>query len=194
MTLVNTDYAVNGAQESQTTDAMTELEDVIVMGVISELDAQVQQYGNELQDSDSQKQDYRAKEHVVDSLLGAPDTVIKNGDDLESEGKSLTVEQAEKLVEILKSLGRDFEATGIQIAIDQSKKSGEGGISIETSFLQEIKDGFADKVDSLNQSSELKMIRFQALMDARKQAFMMLSNMVNNNHQTMQAIIQNLKG
>ena len=61
-------------------------------------------------------------------------------------------------------------------------------------FLQEIKDGFADKVDSLNQSSELKMIRFQALMDARKQAFMMLSNMVNNNHQTMQAIIQNLKG
>ncbi|MBF0104367.1 MAG: hypothetical protein HQM16_03460 [Deltaproteobacteria bacterium] len=65
---------------------------------------------------------------------------------------------------------------------------------VPETLIQTIKDAVDTKLNDLNSTSELKMIRFQSLMDARKQSMMLLSNMMNADHQTKMAIIQNLKG
>ena len=73
-------------------------------------------------------------------------------------------------------------------------KTSDGKYFIPDSVWENMKEKIDDKIQNSNSTSEIKMIYFQALMDSRKQAMLMLSNMITSENSTKMAIIQNLKG
>ena len=64
-------------------------------------------------------------------------------------------------------------------------------VSVE--FLKTFSESLETRMTDLNSQSETDSIRFQALMDSRKQNLLMLSNMMNSDNQTKMAIINNMK-
>lgn len=88
-----------------------------------------------------------------------------------------------------------FEKLAASAGIDTSAVAASGkSRAVAENVLQAVKDALDSKLSDLNSTSELKLIRYQGLMDARKQAMLMLSNMLSSDNQTRMAVIQNLKG
>lgn len=70
----------------------------------------------------------------------------------------------------------------------------QGKTAVPKALLTALADTCDKKVQEMNTNSELKMIQFQSLMDARKQALLQLSNMINSDKETLMEIIRNMKG
>ena len=69
----------------------------------------------------------------------------------------------------------------------------QGQYFVPDNLVQAFEEKIDNQLQDKNNLSEMKMIRFQSLIDARKQSLLLLSNMMNSDHQTKMAIIANLK-
>lgn len=98
-------------------------------------------------------------------------------------GKLYSKEEYDELNAIADDYGVDLNETII-----------DGEYFLSEQIIEDVKDKMDSKLQDLNSVSELKMIYFQSLMDSRKQAMLMLSNMISSDNSTKMAIIQNLKG
>lgn len=77
---------------------------------------------------------------------------------------------------------------------DSYKTLSSGDVFVPDNVWESLKEKIDGKIQNVNSDSEIRMIYFQSLMDSRKQAMLMLSNMVSSENSTKMAIIQNLKG
>lgn len=163
------------------------------VAAIEDYDVQIAAYTAEMTDLIEQKTEVREAKGEVDSLASrTPD----------GEGEAayiqLTQEEGEALIESLEEAG--FDTTELEdgtyfYGVDQNDDGEtEWVYKLPPSWLEAASQNLDDQMTELNSQSELKMIGFQSIVDARKQTMLMLSNMVNNNSQTMLEIIRNMKG
>ena len=148
--------------------------------VVEELDNLLGSYNAELISVNHEIASVRADKDAFSSFVGSEKTEFVDFDGVLKEG-ILVDEFSPELKEILEKFNIDYENIG-----------NNEFISLES--IEALKDSADSKIQSLNSQTELKMINFQALMDSRKQAMLMLSNMISSDNSTKQAIIQNMKG
>lgn len=80
-----------------------------------------------------------------------------------------------------------------EIAALNTQLSQEGLSDTEKEALTAEIDNKQEELAQLNSNSELTMIQVQSLMDQRKNAMTLLSNLISVNMNTQQSIIQNMK-
>lgn len=153
--------------------------------LVQEYDKLLNSYNEDLIGLNESKTLLRQDRDELRQILNHGKKVLKTSEDgSEEKGTDiyLTSSQKKRLEEILKNYGYPLPRPkdGLYFFPDDTLTN-----------LQEKIDG---QIQDLNSSSEIKMIHFQALMDARKQAMMMLSNLLNADKTTKEAIIQNMRG
>lgn len=67
------------------------------------------------------------------------------------------------------------------------------GYYLKKDSLKNVIDGAQEKLASLNSNTEMTMLQIQSLVDQRKNALTMLSNLISARNETMMGIIRNLK-
>ncbi len=173
-------------------DSLSQVEFFIASDYLSGLDSQIALYKDELENSELAKSEYMTNEALISGFLSKTEIETDSGEAC----VELDTGEAKELVEILKSLGQKMAAEDLEDEIsdvENSRDSVVDSIQFSKKDLEDLKTTYSNKIDDLNSSSELKMIRFQTLTDARKQALLMLSNMISSDNSTKLAIIQNLK-
>ncbi|MCP5463588.1 MAG: hypothetical protein H7A33_01025 [Deltaproteobacteria bacterium] len=176
---------VSGFVTSGGTDGM---EQALAAGVVADYDSQIDIFTKEIESDTAQKAQISSTKSSVENTIAGLDKVA--GGDSESgeldyyDASSLDSDTLNALADQLDAVGMDGQAFLDSLADGKFK----------VSDIDALLDGLDNKLSALNSKSELKMIRFQALMDARKQALMQLSNMMQSQNQTNMSIIQNMKG
>lgn len=117
-----------------------------------------------------------------------------DADNAGAAGIRLNSDELEKLEEYAAAYGINISSIALNDPMYGLKSGDVNKNFVSNETLDSIKGAIDGRIEDLNGTSELKMIRFQSLMDARKQSMMMLSNMVSSDNSTKQSIIQNMKG
>lgn len=160
---------------------------LIAGSVVSELDAQIGIFNAELLAANVKKSEVRG--HKVDVMAIAAraegEFSVDGSGENDPKFKGVAVSESEKTA--IESLAQNY---GVDLTV---KVSSDGQTVISSAQLQSLEEAVEGKLADLNSTSELKLINFQSLMDSRKQAMMMLSNILSSNNNTMMSIIQNLK-
>lgn len=181
MTFVSTNYNADEVKLNyinQTSgDSVNGLEAMLGGAVVEELDAQINMFSADLIAINTEKQLVRSDLNTITAMKTNPTDV--DG----VEVFILNDEDKSDLESLAESLGIDIEYT----------EDDSGNVGVSRAMLESVESALDNKLQDLNTSSEMKMISFQSLMDARKQAMMMLSNMISSDNQTKMAVIQNLK-
>lgn len=162
--------------------------------MVQEYDAQITAFSTELSSTNAEKEVVRADKTKL-TVLEADAKTLTDADGYYDKDGVVYTQQA---VVMLESQVEQFIGGAAKLGVAISKESlptnGNSGYAVSTSIIDSVKDALDNKLSDLNSSSELKAIQFQSLMDSRKQAMLMLSNLINSDNQTKMAIIQNLKG
>lgn len=179
-------------------DASGEYQAYLGGAVVQEYDTQIQSFTAELTAMNEEKAAVRADKIEITALAAEAQSItdadgykMLNPDGTYSnfvgEAVVLSSAEASELAE---------EAASLGVTMDVSKlPTGSGtDVVVDKKFLDSMEQALDSKLTDLNSTSEMKSIQFQSLMDARKQAMMMLSNLISSDNQTKMAIIQNLKG
>lgn len=154
--------------------------DYVVMAAVADYDEQIADYTDEMAAINAEKGVIRTAETAAENLSNRTATQVDGKDYV-----SMSYAEFE-----------DLKAKCAEAGVDITQVEGIADATIDVfpvSVLETIEGQLEDKLEALNDVSELKMIGFQSVMDARKQALLMLSNMVSSNHQTMMDIIRNMK-
>lgn len=178
--------------DKNSNNALGGLETQIGGAVLAEYDTQIQDYSSELTVINNEKSAIRQEKVTLTGLATkcqeytgkAYKITNEDGTKTDFTGKAVAVSKSEynRIIELAKNYGVDV--SGVPTALGQI---------IPESLLNSIKEALDSKIQDLNSSSEIKLIHFQSLMDARKQSLMMLSNMINADNQSKMTIIQNMK-
>lgn len=200
MSFVNQSAEINTAQivaahSTQGNDDATRLFLSQIGGAtVKEYDEEIQDHTIELQALNEQKQAVRTDKNQITVLLSQMDVVDGQGFTF-TDDSGVSQSMTGNATIITSSDKTELEtlaaALGIQLNIGFSSTS--SSYAIDESSLKSLSDALDGKMSDLNSTSELKMIQFQSLMDARKQAMMILSNLLSADHQTKMAVIQNMK-
>lgn len=180
------------ALNRDSTDALGQLETQISGAVVAEYDAQIQTYSAELTVINDQKTSVRQDKVTLTGLAAKCQDITgkgykitdESGTKIDFTGKAVPVSKTEynTIIDLAKDYG-----------VDVSNLPSGSGYMMPESLIESLKEALDSKLQDLNSSSEIKLIHFQSLMDARKQSLMMLSNMMNSDNQNKMAIIQNMK-
>jgi len=182
MTQVNESTAVIN-ENMQEIDANNDLQMTIAATIVEDYDYQIQKFTADLTETNDLKSVVYEAQTLVDQLYDY-DAVDTDGD---GTVDSVSVSQAE-----LEDLTNMMTELGLSTA-ELPEASGQSSYDVSLKTLDSTQNKLDNKLDDLNSTSELKLIRFQSLLDARKQALLQLSNMINSSSQTAMAIIQNFK-
>lgn len=180
---------------AETPDGSSVLQAQLGGAVVADYDAQIRSFTAELTAVNAEKSAIQADKVSLTSLMtGLTDLPEAKGYSYKDEsgttqkysGKAYVMNQGEfaKFETLARSVG---------VKTDAAPANGKSR-AVPESLLQAVKDGLDSKLSGLNSTSELKLIHYQSLMDARKQSMMMLSNMIGSDNQTRMAVIQNMKG
>lgn len=165
--------------ESNTTSNKT-LEAILAGNVLGEYDAQIEDFSNKMNEVNSLKTSLRTDKNKLNSWIENLDSRSYN-----NQGMYLDPDQYSEIKTIAKTVDNDELASlGVNNSYNQ--------YYISKSQIENLVESIENKVQDLNSTSEIKMIQFQSLIDARKQTMMMLSNMINNDNQAKMSIIQNM--
>lgn len=163
----------------------TEMDQVLGLSVVSDYDTQLAAIAQTMQDQLQQKQDIREEIMALNALYTQPETT---GDDGQVY-VDLTAEEVAQLNLTPEQAGQVYEV-----------RDGNGNITgyrmLETDFKEVVDTAIENKqmeLSQLNSNSELTMIQVQSLVEQRKNAMMLLSNLIAARMSSMQAIIQNMK-
>lgn len=187
------------ALESRGPDALQGLQAQISGAVVAQYDTQLADFSAELTAVNAAKNAIQSDKTAITAMMTTPtELVAKDGyvtRGRDSENKETTSAFAGSAVIMDKKQYDDFVKLAQKNGIDLSGVATNGKKNaVPESILQATKDALDGKLADLNASSEIKLIHYQALMDARKQAMMMLSNMISSDNQVRLAVIQNMKG
>lgn len=152
---------------------------IIAGDVVRSYDDQIGDYNQEIVALNTRKQSFREKKLYVQGIKASEVRM----DDNQTKGRIINSDQQAELKKIAFDAGVNTDE--LYAAIDS------GFISEEN--LDTIMEGVDSQIKNLNSTSEIKMIYFQSVIDARKQAMMMLSNLMKSDSDTKAAIIQNMK-
>lgn len=195
------------AAAGSTSLSINEFQTMISGGVLQEIDAQIEMFKGEIEANNSQQKAIRDDISTINKYLARTIEHIdqdNNPDTADTEMIQLSRSERKALVDAAASLGFKsiktkrggergdfFEMNKI---ITKNVKGGTiGRDKVTVKFLESIKEALENKLSDLGSSSEMDTIKFQALMDARKQNIMMLSNLMNSDHQTKMSIMNNMK-
>lgn len=195
------------AAAGSTSLSINEFQTMISGGVLQEIDAQIEMFKGEIEANNSQQKAIRDDISTINKYLARTIEHIdqdNNPDTANTEMVQLSRSERKALVDAAASLGFKsiktknggergdfFEMNKI---ITKNVKGGTiGRDKVTVKFLESIKEALENKLSDLGSSSEMDTIKFQALMDARKQNIMMLSNLMNSDHQTKMSIMNNMK-
>lgn len=147
--------------------------------MVEEYDRAIQIFSAELMGINAEKSNVNSHKADVMRIVANKKKITSETDGVSKSAYVITGTEYQKLVRYAGEYGVALNGVA------------EG--SVPESFIEELKDAIDNKIQELNSTSELRMINFQSLMDGRKQAMMMLSNMLNSDNQTKMSIIQNFK-
>lgn len=192
-TSISTSQLELQALRENSNDALGGLETQIGGTILAEYDTQIQDYSAELTALNKEKSIVRQDKVTLTGLATKCQDYTSKGYSITDEngaktdftGKAVAVSKSEhnKTIELARSYGVDISGM----------PTGPGGYIIPEGLINSLKEAIDSKIQDLNSSSEIKLIHFQSLMDARKQSLMMLSNMINSDNQNKMTIIQNMK-
>jgi hypothetical protein len=163
-------------------DANSGLESLLIGDVVSNYDDQISAFNAEIQATTDEK---NALTQTKSDLQNVPSTGTGVNDTVGAYHQ-YTPEQYQNLLAIA-------DTVGMRDTITNGTDSTHSDDFVSNDALDKVQSSIDDKISELNSTSELQMINFQSLMDARKQSLTMLSNMINSDNQTKMAILQNLK-
>lgn len=153
--------------------------------VIEEMDKLLETYNAELVGINAEVSSLRQGRNALSIMLGNGEKFSTTVDGVTKEGvKWATSAFSKELSDTLNAYGYAGNY------VDSSMQE----IYVENTTIDAIMENIDSQIQEKNTSSELKMINFQAIMDSRKQALLMLSNLLNSDNTAKQAIIQNMKG
>lgn len=192
---LNTDAIGSVYSDDASGSALAEVESSLGGAVVRELDEQIRMYSAGLAANNAQQQAVRADITRLNNVISGQTTTIsadiykKSGseNDFLSAGDYYVFGKNSREFAFLQEMAG---AAGVVLEYGSYK----GKVAVSREQINSLIEGLEGRLKDLNSVSEIKMINFQALMDARKQAMLMLSNMINADNQTKMAIIQNLKG
>ena len=182
---------IQASNTTQGTDDAAKIFQTQIGGaMVQEYDAEIQDYTNELQAINTQKEAVRTDKNQTTVLLSQ----LTSADGYcDSANKAMTGSVAEITTDEKTEIQDLADSLGITLTIGSKTTDGTTTYGIAESSLKALGDALDSKLSDLNSTSELKMIQFQSLMDARKQSMMMLSNLLSSDNQTKMAVIQNMK-
>lgn len=154
--------------------------------VVREYDKLLNSYNEELIGLNTAKTVLREDRDELQRILNKGTKVLQKSDEnsLEERGTKITLNnsQKEKLKQIFHKYGYTFPPAG------------SDGYFFPDETIEKFQEKIDGQIQDLNSTSEIKMINFQSLMDARKQAMLMLSNLLQADKTIKEAIIQNMRG
>ncbi len=161
---------------------------IISGSMVQEFDQQIGIFNSELMGINAKKTDVRADKMSVVSILSGTETEYASKD---AQGNSVDI----KGIQVNPSQLKELESMCIEygLNLENTLNNNNGVINVPLSTVKALEEAVDGKLSDLNSTSELKLIHFQSLMDSRKQAMMMLSNMLNSDNSTKMSIVQNLK-
>lgn len=169
-----------GAQTVPGVVSEAELEQTIGVSLIADYNEQLAKIAETMKNQLDQKKAVRDEIFELETMKGKPETIIDQQTMVE-----LTKEEAEKLDVVL-----------ISKPILNDRGQTVGYYLDKETFNERITAAVEKKereLTELNSTSELTMLQVQSLVDQRKNALMMLSNLVANKNETMMSIIRNMK-
>ena len=159
----------------------SELDQVLGLSIVSDYDTQLAAIAQIMQQELQQKEEIRQEITALTSLYTQPETTEADG----NVYVELTVDEATQL---------NLTTTASQVL------DGSGNIigykMLKTDFKEVVDTAVENKqmeLAQLNSNSEMTMIQVQSLVEQRKNAMMLLSNLIAARNSGMQAIIQNMK-
>lgn len=186
---------VNSASGVGSTSAASAAQDVAatLMGAtVGTFDDQLEDMNDDLKKNNEDKQEVRTDQAEASSVESNTQNCTANG--VGSGGWQITAAQQAELNELSTKYGLGEFPAGVSSVDENGQTQVVYTKEAFETAMENLKDAMSGKIETLNSTSELKMIKFQGLMDARKQAIMMLTNMIQSQSQTNQGIIQNMKG
>lgn len=205
MTFQSTEISISKlvAKETENPSGLStsEFQALLGGGVLQELDAQIQIFKGEIQASNDMKARMREDISTLNSMIAIGNS-NKGQNEIPitpSNGDTYVPEKGTYFTHTLanfEGLEQLAEDNGL---IDEFRELSQADYDnadfyVDASFLGTLKETLENKIADLNSQSEMDMIKFQSLMDARKQTVMMLSNLMNGDHQTKMNILNNMKG
>lgn len=204
-TTVNNE-SVNAVEsfDALSTGTFNSHEAALAASVVEDYDAQIKEFTEEMEAEMIQKSQIQAVDSVVTTLASKTTTTDPaiGADSTAEYYADGTTEFVEVSAEDLADLIEQAQEAGIDLpdflTSDYSLYAVRGMeptvYAIPKDVLEELSTTCENMVEDLNQNSELKMIQFQSLLDARKQALLQLSNMISSDNETLLEIIRNMKG
>lgn len=180
-------------------DAVQDFVSLIGGRVLNEFNEQVQMQKADIEAIVAEKAAVRADLSKLKTLQAESEDISSDGMDPYIDpktgdkftGEAFMIHQNnselyEAIQDLIKKSGAEFSFSDLP--------HNSNSVVIPKAFYESLENTLDSRLQTLNTQSEIKTISFQAVMDARKQALLMLSNMLNSDNQTKMAIIQNLKG
>lgn len=208
-TKVNTaKILVDKSSEIASSMSLGEFEALLGGGVLKELDSQISMHKSEIEASNVKKSALRDDITSINKLLAKETsstvefwTQQRINDGLEApihNETAIPLSKEEKLAlnALAGRLGLS-EELALNYGYDGNGKLQDGTKTnqryITKDFLESMKESLENELTDLNSNTEMDSIKFQSLMDARKQSLLMLSNMISSDNQTKMSIINNMK-
>jgi hypothetical protein len=159
----------------------TELEQMVGVGLLGDLNQQLADISSQMERQITEKQDLRNQIDTIFQVKQEQEILEING----QKFRDLTPEQAELL-------GVTQEAT------PQTNEAGQvTGYRLSEDLFQQAVDQAVQRRDeglsSLNGDGELMMLKIQSLVDQRKNALMLLSNLMAASNEVAKTIISNIR-
>lgn len=177
---VNTSQRVNAAQEmgQKSTDGLQSLEDTIGVAMVGDLDNQIATMSQTMKQNLKEKQEIRKQTNIIQTIeLQAPDA-SSTPEDTYYKIDSQTAES-------LKTMS--------QGKFDLGTPDANGNYIVHKEPLDALLDSKNQEMASLNSDSEINYLQIQGLMDQRKTAFTLLSNLMAAENEITAAIVRNIK-
>lgn len=163
-----------GSAASQVSDQ--QLEQAISVSMVGDLNDQLAGISKTMRQQLADKQIIRQDLSTLQGLNARTETETPNHE------KAVIITDKEYSELVTKQPGLQFEPIG-----DGS------GYYLKKDSLRNVINGAQEKLASLNSNTEMTMLQIQSLTDQRKNALMMLSNLISARNETLMGIIRNLK-
>ena len=158
-------------------DGMQSLEETIGVALVGDLDSQIQKMGQDMRASLGEKKRVRAE---MDVVRGIADKTPTSNSSLQNPEIIISAKEKNQLDAL------QMNTSGFELQPDGTYKGPRNNIG---SFLETKKE----ELLSLNSDSEITYLQLQGLMDQRKTAFTLLSNLMAAESETTAAIVRNIK-
>lgn len=153
------------------------LEQAVGLNLLGDLNQQLGEIAGVMKSQMTQRQAIRGDIESVQTFLTRPTQTLPSGE----TGVAVTEVEKQALI----TLGFPKESL--------VPESGGRGYLAPTKALNSLIETKKEQISGLNSNSEITMIQVQSLMDQRKNALSLISNLMASKNESLMGIIRNLK-